>query len=182
MGRLRSLRIPARVVLTATLALLVLGLLVVRVDSAPVCESRITTRALYMAAQAYRDGAHGGQCKAFVNRIFNTVARRSGSDARIGWSYYSDYRAVGAMEVASDMVEPGDVIQLNQPGHPDRYVKGMHTAVVLSNLGSGWYLVIDSNWRDDERVHRHVWKPGRDAAADGLVVRYWRLGTTRTGD
>lgn len=163
----------------AALVTLVIVLLAVPVQSAPVLESHISSKALCRAATSYADGAHGGQCKAFVNGIFNRVALRAGSDLRIGSSYYSDYVAAGGMRISAAMARPGDVIQLNLPSDPDSFVTGMHTAIVLGNLGGGRFLVIDSNWRHDERVLRHEWEPSKSATEMGLTVRFWRLGNTR---
>ncbi len=165
----------------AVLAALVLVVLAAPVVSAPVLDSGISASALARQAAGSADGARGGQCKAFVNRVFNSVAEATGSDARIGSSYYSDYLAVGGLQVSVREARRGDVIQLNAARTPDVFFAGMHTAMILRVLGPDDFLVIDSNWRHDELVRRHEWRPGPYAARLGLAVHFWRLGTTSPG-
>ena len=113
-----------------------------------------------------------------MNRVFNAVAAAAGSDARIGSSYFSDYLAVGGLQITVPEARRGDVVQLNAARSPDVFFAGMHTAMILRVLGPGDFLVIDSNWRHDELVRRHEWRPGPYAARLGLVVHVWRLGIT----
>jgi hypothetical protein len=122
-----------------------------------------------------RLGQHGGQCKEAVN-IWVAIA--SNGTQHLGGDYLANYRAEGGVEVGRDQAAEGDIIQLNGPdGH--YYYEGMHTAVVVSHApGSNNFVVVDSNWNWHETVMRHEWNPYASAAAHGLSVHIWRMGST----
>jgi hypothetical protein len=121
-----------------------------------------------------RLGQYGGQCKEAVN-IWVAIA--SNGTQHLGGDYLANYRAQGGSEVGRDAAVAGDVIQLNGPDGR-YYYEGMHTAVVVSHAaGSSNFLVVDSNWNWHETVTRHEWNPYASAAAHGLSVHIWRMGS-----
>ncbi len=121
-----------------------------------------------------RLGQHGGQCKEAVN-IWVAIA--SGGAQRLGGDYLENYRREGGSEVSRDQTAEGDIIQLNGPDGR-YYYEGMHTAVIVSHAtGSDVFEVVDSNSRWDEIVREHAWNPYVTAAAHGLSVHIWRMGS-----
>ncbi|AXI80889.1 CHAP domain-containing protein [Peterkaempfera bronchialis] len=117
-------------------------------------------------------GSYGGQCKQFVNDI---VREASSGRVLLGGGYYSDFQRAGAHRVSAKKAAKGDVIQLNVPGAPDSFGSGMHTAIVVANLGSHKFKVVDSNWVGPTRVGTHVWNPYTRAADKGLNVNIWHF-------
>jgi hypothetical protein len=119
-----------------------------------------------------RIGSHGGQCKQFANDMARIA---SGGTIALGGGYYSDYKREGGREVGAGQADKGDIIQLNSPYSPDSFASGMHTAIVVANLGNGAFKVVDSNWVGPETVGTHVWNPYSRAAAKGLQVNIWHF-------
>jgi len=121
-----------------------------------------------------RIGQHGGQCKEAVN-IWVAIA--SNGSQHLGGDYLANYRVEGGIEVGRDQAVEGDVIQLNGP-NGRYYYEGMHTAVVVSHApGSNNFVVVDSNSNWHETVMKHEWNPYASAAAHGLSVHIWRMGS-----
>jgi hypothetical protein len=119
-----------------------------------------------------RVGTHGGQCKQFANDMARLA---SGGSITLGGGYYSDYRREGGERVGAAEAVRGDIIQLNSPGSPDSFRSGMHTAIVVDNLGNNTFKVVDSNWVGPESVGTHVWNPYTRAASRGLSVNIWHF-------
>jgi hypothetical protein len=121
-----------------------------------------------------RLGQYGGQCKEAVN-IWVAIA--SNGAQHLGGDYLANYRVEGGVEVGRDQTVEGDIIQLNGPDGR-YYYDGMHTAVVVSHTpGSNNFVVVDSNWNWHETVMKHGWNPYASAAAHGLSVHIWRMGS-----
>ena len=121
-----------------------------------------------------RVGQYGGQCKEAVN-IWVAIA--SNGAQHLGGNYLANYRAQGGTEVGRDQSVEGDIIQLNGP-NGNYYYEGMHTAVVVSHTpGSNNFVVVDSNFNWHETVSKHEWNPYTAAAAHGLTVHIWRMGS-----
>ena len=121
-----------------------------------------------------RLGQYGGECKEAVN-VWVGIA--SGGSERLGGDYLANYRAEGGQEVSRDQSVEGDIIQLNGP-NGRYYYEGMHTAVVVSHSqGSNNFVVVDSNWNWQKKVTKHEWNPYITAAAHGLSVHIWRMGS-----
>jgi uncharacterized repeat protein (TIGR02543 family) len=116
------------------------------------------------------DNQTGGQCKVFAQ----TVVREAGGT--LGAGYRQCYFNAGGTEISPGSALRGDFIQLNNDSNPENYYDGMHTAIVLQNLGSGNYQVVDSNWNLDEIVHIHNWNPSNQASSHGLSAHFYRLG------
>lgn len=99
---------------------------------------------------------NGDQCREFANCL---VYRASHGD------YYSsgglgNYSYAGATKVSAASARRGDIIQKGQ---------GIHTAIVLKNLGGGSYNVVDSNFYLNGIVHVHTWTPSG-------TYDVWRFG------
>lgn len=114
-------------------------------------------------------GGHGGQCKMFARDVFAAVG------VNIGSGYRQAYLNAG-YEVSPDNAQAGDILQISNPANHERYYPGMHTVIVIENLGNRTYKVIDSNWRWDERVSVHEWKP-RPAAPLQLYAYRFNVGS-----
>jgi hypothetical protein len=124
-------------------------------------------------------GQSGGQCKPFAN---NMALAGSGGLVHLGGGYYTDYQNAGGVRVSAAASAKGDIIQLNG-ANVDMYYNGMHTAIVVSYLGSNSFDVVDSNWGtpiNNEIVHHHTWNPYTTASQYGLTVNIWQLGNVTT--
>ncbi|WP_410627899.1 hypothetical protein [Amycolatopsis sp. cmx-8-4] len=119
-----------------------------------------------------RVGQHGGQCKQWVNDIFREASH---GQVNLGGGYFSDYAREGGGRINAGNAWRGDIIQLNNPGNRDGYYNGMHTAIIVSNLGSGNYDVVDSNYSLNEIIGHHTWNPFTSATRNGLEVNVWRF-------
>ncbi|MFJ6217096.1 hypothetical protein ACIQGZ_27750 [Streptomyces sp. NPDC092296] len=117
-------------------------------------------------------GGYGGQCKQFVNDV---VQEATGGSVSLGGGYYSDYRREGGHRVSAANAVKGDVIQLNSASDPDTFYSGMHTAIVVANLGHHNFKVVDSNWVGPTTVGTHTWNPYNRAADKGLKVNIWHF-------
>ncbi len=83
-----------------------------------------------------------GECFPWVRRVIQQATGRT-----IGWDYRQGYLQAGAVEVALDAVQEGDVIQMADDANsgPSVSYAGLHTAIVMTNHGGGVLTVIDSN-------------------------------------
>lgn len=129
-------------------------------------------------AFSHAEGSPGGSCYFFVNRV---LAQASGGRVHIGGphTYFGAYAREGGVQVSAADAQPGDIIQISVPSDDINFYNGMHTAIVVHNLGGGTFDVVDSNWGLDERVHHHVLTPSR-AARGNESVQYWRMGQVGT--
>lgn len=119
-----------------------------------------------------------GECFPWVREVVKAATGRT-----IGGDYHTGYLAAGAIEVPLVSARNGDIIQITNPAITGAFVDypGLHTAIVLDNLGNGEFRVIDSNKDFDGVVHvRNPYVPSeRVARYPGLVVRVYRIeGTT----
>jgi len=118
-------------------------------------------------------GTHGGQCWTFMQQVvFEATGKRVGNDYRAG------YFEAGATEVSAAEAKAGDIIQVadDDDTSPWASYRGLHTAIVLENLGNGRFNAVDSNQNWDEMVRlRPGYEPYRLAAASGLDVHIYRI-------
>jgi len=126
-------------------------------------------------ALSYPVNSHGGQCYVFVNDV---LRRASGGRVRIGGShtYFGAYARAGGVLVSQRDAGAGDVIQISVPSDDNTYYAGMHTAIIIRNLGGGRFDVVDSNWGFTERIHHHVLAPQTLIQRRGESVQFWRMG------
>ncbi|MCC7364944.1 MAG: SH3 domain-containing protein [Dehalococcoidia bacterium] len=138
--------------------------------AAPPASSPIVDRALQNV-----DG-WGGQCWTWMQQVvFEATGKKVGYDYRLG------FFEAGAVEVTDAEAGPGDVIQIADDAwtSPDAEYDGLHTAIILENLGGGAFKVIDSNSQWDEVVRvRDSYNPSAIAAARGLNYHIYRLAGT----
>lgn len=119
-------------------------------------------------------GTWQGQCFTWVKKVVDRATPYT-----MGFGYRDGYLSAGATEVPLDQAVRGDIIQLandNALGANSFYL-GLHTAIVLKNLGGGRFDVIDSNQNWDEIVRL---RPGYDPAASaaryvGISARAYRF-------
>jgi uncharacterized protein YraI len=116
---------------------------------------------------------YGGQCFTFAKQV---VAEATG--ATIGYDYRLGYFEAGAIEVSADEAQNGDIIQIASDANhgPWASYPGLHTAIILENLGGGRFNAIDSNQNWDEWVRlRPNYDPYAAAARYGLQVHIYRI-------
>jgi hypothetical protein len=120
------------------------------------------------------EGLWGGQCWQFMKDVV-----REATGAEIGFDYRQGYFDAGAVEITDlAAVRAGDIIQiaLDSWTSPDADYPGLHTSIVLTNLGDGTFDVIDSNQNFDEMVRlRPGYDPFAAAARYGLQVHIYRI-------
>ncbi|MCC6381205.1 MAG: SH3 domain-containing protein [Dehalococcoidia bacterium] len=118
-------------------------------------------------------GTHGGQCWTFMQQVvFEATGRHVGGDYRQG------YFDAGAVEVSADEATNGDIIQIADDSNTSPWASypGLHTAIVLTNLGGHRFDAVDSNQNWDEMVNlRPGYDPYAAAARYGLQVHIYRV-------
>jgi hypothetical protein len=83
-----------------------------------------------------------GQCFPWVRGVVQSALGRV-----MGNDYHHGYLQAGGIEVPLVSARNGDIIQVTNPANTawDADYPGLHTAIVLDNLGNGKFRVIDSN-------------------------------------
>lgn len=113
--------------------------------------------AAHLGVNGYVGGYSGGQCRQFVNCLVYRASWHAYNPASANYSF------AGATQISGASATRGDIIQNG---------RGIHTAIILQNLGGGKYVVVDSNsivsGPAKETVHVHNYTP----PASG--VTYWR--------
>jgi len=114
-----------------------------------------------------------GQCKQFVNCV---VVLAGGGYAGDGSNDYAgSYVRAGGVEISEAQAVKGDIIQWGSGTTAHQ-----HTAIVVANLGSGKFDVVDANWNRDEVVHHHVINnihSSKEFPSGGEATRFVRMGT-----
>ena len=131
-------------------------------------------------AETRANGAYGGTCKVFAR----TVVTEASSGTMVVYGYQSGWAQYGT-EVSSTDAVRGDIIQITPAGSTDSTAeslwsssdksKQLHTAIIITNKGSGNFDVIDSNFVASNLVYRHSLNPYTFAA--GSIIKIWRVGT-----
>ena len=119
------------------------------------------------------EGTYQGECWPFVRRVVLEATGKA-----IGFDYRLGFFEAGATEVSAADARSGDIIQIANDGNtaPDADYPGLHTSIVLDNLGNGLFNVIDSNWKWDGIVRqRPGYRPADMAAAQGLNYHIYRI-------
>lgn len=121
-----------------------------------------------------------GECFPWVKSVVQAAIGKA-----IGYDYNLGYLQAGATEVPLLSARDGDIIQIDNPAItvPNADYPGLHTAIVIDNLGNGDFRVIDSNMNFDGVVHvREGYNPAKlSARAPGLVVRVYRFAGGASG-
>jgi hypothetical protein len=118
-------------------------------------------------------GTHGGQCWTFMQQVVLEATGR-----RVGYDYRQGYFQAGAVEVPASEATTGDIIQIAADSNtsPGASYPGLHTAIILENLGGGVFDAVDSNQNWDEMVRlRPNYDPYASAARYGLQVHIYRM-------
>jgi Bacterial SH3 domain len=119
------------------------------------------------------DGTWQGECWIFAKKV---VAEATGH--QMGFDYRQGYFDAGAVEVKPANAQPGDVIQVADDNNtsPDASYNGLHTSIVIDNLGDGTFNVVDSNRDFDGIVHQRAgYDPAASAARFGLEYHIYRI-------
>ncbi|MDA0301905.1 MAG: SH3 domain-containing protein [Chloroflexi bacterium] len=115
-----------------------------------------------------------GQCFPWVRAVVQSALGRV-----MGNDYHHGYLQAGGIEVPLVNARHGDIIQVTNPANTawDADYPGLHTAIVLDNLGNGKFRVIDSNSEYDGVVRvRDNYNPAElSTRQPGLVVRVYRI-------
>lgn len=130
---------------------------------------------LNIADEALKDlGTWQGQCFTWVKDVVERATGRV-----MGWGYRDGYLQAGAAEVPLSEAVRGDIIQLVNDDYADAgfTYPGLHTAIVLENLGGGIVDAIDSNQNWDEIVRLRPGYDPMDAASRyiGISVHVYRF-------
>ncbi len=118
-------------------------------------------------------GTHGGQCWTFMRQAVLEATGRT-----VGFDYRQGFFDAGAVEVSASEARSGDIIQVAKDGNTGAWASysGLHTAIVMKNLGGGRFNAIDSNQNWDEMVRlRPNYDPYAGAARNGLQVHIYRI-------
>ena len=128
-----------------------------------------------IADEALKDlGTWQGQCFTWVKKVVDRATPYT-----MGYGYRDGYVGAGAIEVPLSEAVRGDIIQLANDAYlgSNSFYLGLHTAIVLENLGGGVFDVVDSNQNWDEIVRL---RPGYNPAASaaryvGITARAYRF-------
>jgi len=128
-----------------------------------------------IASAALRDdGTYQGECWPWVRKV---VFDATGKE--IGFDYRQGFFDGGAVEVSLANARSGDVIQLANDANtaPDASYPGLHTLIVLENLGGGLVNGIDSNAQWDGIVRQRAgYDPTASAARyPGITFHIYRI-------
>ena len=152
-------------ILVAVVALLALSVASVTAAASP-------TNPLVTVASSY-DGTWQGECWMFVKKVV-----REATGQEMGFDYRQGFFDAGATEVTSANAQPGDIIQIasDADSGPNADYPGLHTSIVVANLGGGLFNVIDSNQNYDGVVHlRSNYSPADSAGRYGLNFHIYRI-------
>jgi uncharacterized protein YgiM (DUF1202 family) len=121
------------------------------------------------------DGTWQGECWGWVQKVVFEATGRT-----VGFDYREGFFEAGAVEVSAADAQPGDIIQIARDSDtsPGADYAGLHTSIILANLGDSRFDVIDSNQNFDGLVHQ---RQGYDPAAAvaryaGLNYHIYRIG------
>jgi hypothetical protein len=128
-----------------------------------------------IASAALRDdGTYQGECWPWVRKVVFEATGRE-----IGFDYRQGFFEAGAVEVSLANARSGDVIQLANDANtaPDASYPGLHTLIVLENLGGGLVNGIDSNAQWDGIVRQRTgYDPTASAARyAGITFHVYRI-------
>jgi uncharacterized protein YraI len=159
---------------------LVAGLLLGIVAVLPSSASAADSDSPIVNAALRHLGTHGGQCWTFMREV---VAEATGR--QVGFDYRQGFFDAGAVEVSPDEAVAGDIIQIASDADTSPWASysGLHTAIIMKNLGNSHFDAIDSNQNWDEMVRlRPDYDPYESAARSGLQVHIYRIPGGGPGD
>jgi hypothetical protein len=103
---------------------------------------------------------------------------REATGHQVGFNYRTGYFEGGAVEVSAAEAANGDIVQISDDSNTSPWASypGLHTAIILENLGGGRFNAVDSNQNWDEMVRlRPNYDPYAGAARYGLDVHIYRF-------
>ena len=118
------------------------------------------------AAQAYGDGAHGGQCAVWVQTVIRAAGGTPVYLENFPWGYNDSWDRICTEVVGWANVRPGDICQWVYPAIPSA-----HTAIITAGGDEASAQVIDSNYGYSEQVHRGSFS----SRNTGGYYKIWRL-------
>lgn len=140
----------------------------------PQVQARAQSSESAIAQRALLDlGTYQGDCWPWVRQV---VLEATGKT--MGFGYRSGFFEGGAIEVTAAEARAGDIIQIadDQDADPGASYPGLHTAIILENLGGGVFNAIDSNQNWDGVVNlRPNYAPYARAASFGLDIHIYRF-------
>lgn len=135
-----------------------------------------SNESIISAAFAYTKGSTGGQCKAWVREVLNSVGGALGSGYRA--CYLEEMKRTGGYEVMKQNdVVPGCIGQISNDSD-ESDASFVHTFIVLRNNKNGTFQVINSNYSFDEKISINVINPSQMAAEHAnYSVHFYNFGT-----
>jgi LysM repeat protein len=135
-----------------------------------------------IASRAIQDlRTYQGQCYTWMEQV---VADAIG--VHVGNDYRQGYLNVGFVEVTAAQAQRGDIVQIDNDADTSPYSNfpGLHTVIILENLGGGIFNGIDANEQWDGVVrYDNNFNPAAAAARDagGAYHIYHFAGTAAAG-
>lgn len=155
----------------ALAAILVAFAAVLLVSTAP-ASAAPPSNPIAAAAIGY-EGTWQGECWVFVKKVVQETTGRE-----MGFDYRQGFFDAGAIEVRWDQAQSGDIVQVANDADTSANASynGLHTAIIVENLGDGRFNVVDSNQNFDGMVHRRTsYNPAENAARSGLSYHIYRI-------
>ncbi len=118
------------------------------------------------AAQAYGDGAYGGQCAVWVQTVIRAAGGTPVYLENFPWGYNDSWDRICTEVVGWANVQPGDICQWVYPT-----ISSAHTAIITAGGDEASAQVIDSNYGYGEQVHRGSFS----SRNTGGYYKIWRL-------
>jgi len=143
-------------------------------SSAPAGAEATPPRHPIVATALKYEGTYGGECWTFMKKVVKEATGRE-----VGFDYRDGYLDAGAVEVKARDAQAGDIIQIADDRNttPSADYSGLHTALVIDNLGDGTFNVIDSNSSFDGMIRvRSSYSPAAAAARYGIQFHIYRIG------
>ncbi len=134
---------------------------------------KATSTNAIVARALQEDGTWQGECWTWMRKVVEEATGKA-----VGFDYRKGFFEAGAVEVSPKNARAGDIIQLADDSYtaPDADYSGLHTAIVMENLGNGKFLVIDSNSNWDGVVRIREYDPGAAAARyPNISYRVYRI-------
>ncbi len=135
-----------------------------------------TNQDIVNATAKYYNGQYVGECRHFITLVMNDVG------IQLAGGYRQAYLDAG-IEVNSNEVKAGDILQIYDNAEPENSKSGYHSAIILENRGNGKFYVVHSNWNPPfegkisrDEVNFFTWAANRSQEYGyTLTVHFYRL-------
>jgi LysM repeat protein len=122
-------------------------------------------------------GTYQGECYIWMQEVVSDAL-----GVGVGNDYRQGYLDAGFVEVSAAEALPGDIIQVNDDADTSGYSEfpGLHTVIILGNLGDGTFNGIDSNqsWDGIVRYHNAYDPAAKAARYPGGAYHIYRFAGT----